>query len=332
MTEKVSPPEAEIDVDSLDDKAFEELKGKMRGDEPGEPETKTDEPAESEAQKAERARDEQGRFTKAEDKAEERPDDEAKADKPKPDTVPHAKFNQANERRKQAEAERDKAVQRLRELLELQQQPREAAKPVEVPKVTEDPVKALDWTTGKVAAWEEQQVNEARARQEQEQQEAIYTQAEQAIAPVLQAEAAEDPSIVEAYNYLRNSMGRELMRMGYSEPEAVQQLNMIERQHTLFMAANQLDPGEYLKGLAGDRGWAPKPAEQVQQPAEQPNPVAKIAEREEVRKASLSLGKTGGGVANTGAVTPEQLLDMSDAEFEAFKKQHGGSVAAAFMN
>jgi len=35
-------------------------------------------------------------------------------------------------------------------------------------------------------------------------------------------------------------------------------------------------------------------------------------------------------VTNTGRTTPEDILEMSDAEFDAFKKKHG-SVAYAFQ-
>jgi hypothetical protein len=301
---------ADVDVDALDETQFEELKTKMRADEPAEtaetPEVKAGEP-ETEEQKAERARYEQGRFTKADDK----PADA----KPKQETVPHAKFNQANERRKAAEAERDKALDRLRQLLELQQQPPTVQQQGDVPTVVKDPVAAIDWTQQQIIDRNQRDAQAAAERETAQRQEAVYAQAEQMVGPIVRAQAEADPDLAEAYKHMRNSMGRELLRMGYSEADAVAQLTRIEREHVLYMAMNNLDPGEYIKGLAETRGWAPKPPA----PPVEEKPVAeKIAVREEARVASLSLGKTGGGVTNTGRVSPEQLLEMSDADFEAY--------------
>ena len=57
--------------------------------------------------------------------------------------------------------------------------------------------------------------------------------------------------------------------------------------------------------------------------AAEPARTADIAKREEARKASMSLGKTGGAVSNTGKVTPEQLNDIKDilmqTEFDSWK-------------
>lgn len=329
MADEKTAPEAEVDVDSLDDKAFEDLKSSMRGE--------PDEGAQQQAEeKPSRARDEEtGRFAKTEQKPEGEQDSD-EAGRTKTETVPHAKFHRANERAKQAEAERDqmkadreKAYDRLRQLLELQQAPAQQQKPEEtVPRFTDDPVKAGQWMQDQILTQREQEAANAKAREQQTQQDQVWNEAYSSIGAELDAQAKEDPTVVDAYNYLRESMGREMLAMGYTRQAAIAELDKIERQHILFMAQNRLDPGDYLKGLSQARGWAPKPAAEQQQQ----KPVAEqIAQREDTRKASLSLGKTGGGVTNTGAITPEQLLEMSDAEFDAYKKKHG-SVSAAFLN
>lgn len=321
MADEKPGDEPEVDVDSLDDKAFEDLKGKMRGDdEPA--------PAEAEQQAADRvARDEQGRFAKAEPKEEQgEPEEQGEAERQKSDTVPHAKFHQANERRKAAEAEAAKAKDRLRQLLEMQ--PAAPQQP-EVPNAPADPMNGLAWAVDEVAAIKRERAEQAAQREEYQRAEAIYSEAARVVSPVLTAQEEADPTIRAATEYLRNSVARELLSMGYGQQQAREQLQQMERDHVFHIATNNLDPGGYIKALAGARGWNPQPVVEQQQ---QVDPAAQISQREEARKASLSLGKTGGGVTNTAAITPEQLLEMSDAEFEAYKKKHGGSVAAAFVN
>lgn len=323
--------EPEVDVDSLDDKAFEDLKGKMRAEEPPADETDGDKPDD-------RARDESGRFAKAEDKPAVVDDDDAEPDPKagKSEMVPHAKFNQANERRKQAEKAKQEAeeryaklLERTQALLEAQTPKQEAPEPpkLEIPDPKVNPVGGIEFTTNWIKDRIEAETRQRTESEAQQREEGIWQQA-QAYAQHEFAKAEQsDQELRPAYDYLLKSFQAEFQAYGMQGPMLEQQLRQTEREHITYALKNNMRIPDYLKALASARGFhyaAPQPEVRA-------DPAADIAAREEARKAALSLGKAGGGVTNTGAITPQQLLDMDDAEFAAYVAKNGG-VGRAFMN
>jgi hypothetical protein len=317
MTDENPAPEPEIDVDALDDKAFDEFKGKMRAEQPEEA-PKDPNP------------------TPQKDAAPDGSDDDDAPTDGDVKTVPHGQFHRERERRKAAEAEREKLradhqrlMERTQQLLEAgiqppQQQQAPQADP-EIPDPDVDPQGAIKWVREQVLATQKAE----RERAQQNEQASQVEQVLQNVNAVLENEIKADPSVKDAHNAWRKSVGMELLAVGYTEQQALQALNQTEREHALFIAQNNIPIGDYLKRLASARGWqakAPDPA-----PANDAGltEAEKIAKREELRLASQSLGKGGGAVVNTGVTSPQELLDMSDAEFEAYKKKHG-SVAHAF--
>lgn len=320
MADDIPAEAPEIDVDALDDKAFGELKGKMRAELPVE--------APQEAKPAPEAAKDQKADDKAPDAA---TDDDAEPDG-KAETVPHGQFHRERERRKAAEAEKQqmadnyqKLLDRTTQLLQVQQpaQQEQSGEPV-IPTWDADPLAAGSWTQKELIDLKKQ-IDRDRAEKQEAQ---AWQQTANAVVIEFNQAAAADPTIPQAYEALRESQAREYLAMGLSLPEVKAELDRAEREHVLYAKSRNINIGAYIKGLASARGWAPA---QVQQDNINTGKTEaeKIEEREATRLASQSLGKGGGAVVNTGITSPQELLDMSDDEFEAYKKKHG-SVAHAF--
>jgi hypothetical protein len=113
------------------------------------------------------------------------------------------------------------------------------------------------WTQDEVIALKEKLAAEENRRNE----EAVVGQVLNSVNNVLQQTIQADPSVKDAHDAWRNSMGNEMLAMGYTQQQAMQTIRDTERQHALFIAQNNIPVGEYLKRLAGARGWQAKPAQ-----------------------------------------------------------------------
>lgn len=327
MAENEAVLGTEIDVDTLDDAQVAELQGKMMNEAetpaPTEPE-KAAEPAET----AEAAKPEGEEGADTADV-----DDDAD---PKTETVPHGRFHREMQRRKQAEQraqeiERNYSVltERMTQIMALQQpqqaQPDQQAQPSGPPKG--DPVALLEWLAERAVQQEQANVQYAEQNRQQAEHQQLTTRLEQ----VEQSFRTATPDYDEALSFIAESRDREL-QIAYPLSTAEQRQAYIVNEWRGMTAANMeagRNPAQQIYELAKARGYAKKAPEPPPQ-AETPSAASQVADREAARLASMSLGAAGGGVANTGQVSPEQLLDMSDAEFEAYKKKHGGSIASAF--
>lgn len=324
MADNEAGIEPEIDVDALDDAAFAELKGKMAEgiDSEGAGEPGKEPQATPTAKTAEAAPEATGE--KAED------DDE---DGPKSETVPHGQFHRERERRKQAEQraseleERfNKLAARVTELSTVQAKPAEEEKPRSDEPDPSNPLEQIAWLV--------KEVREGRMSREEAQKQARedgerHTFA-QNIKAVEDAYKEQTPDYEQALQFAAKSRDDELALM-YPQMTGDQRQQYILQEWGAItrnaMATGQ-NPAEMAYRFAQMRGY--RRADPQPEPSPAPaNPVAEIAQQEETRKAAMSLGKTGGGITNTGAITPEQLLDMSDDEFAQYKAKHG-SVARAF--
>lgn len=320
MADKEPAPEAEIDVDALDDAAFADLKGKMAG------EIDTDTPPEP---------DKAPEATKVADADKPAPEpNAAKAeddDDPKSETVPHGQFHRERERRKEAErlrAEADerftKLAARVAELTAVQAKPAdELAKTDDLPDEA-NPLEQIAWLVKEVREGRmSREEAQKQAREEGERHE--YAQRVKAVEDDFKTR---QPDYDEALQFAAKSRDEELQLMyPLSTPEQRQQFVLREwGQITQQALQAGINPAERAYQFAVKRGYRKAEPEPT---VESKTVVDEITEREETRKAALSLGKTGGGVTQTGAISPEQLLDMSDDEFAAYKAKHG-SVARAF--
>lgn len=245
----------------------------------------------------------------------------------KSDTVPHGRFHRENERRKQAEQELEQLrlsnqrleqrTQQILERMEAQSHQEAPAAPQEPVSAADDPIAALD----KIQQWQREQ-DEARENQEKADREAqSWQQALEYTASSLQS----DPDAVDAFKALSESYKAEFRAMGIPEAKVESEYAKLERQHVAYIVQNGVNPVDYVKNLAGVRGWK---AQEAQPEIQEPSPAEQLDKREDARLASLSLSNTGGATANTGQPTPQQLAEMSDADFAAYMDKHGSVNAA----
>ena len=209
--------------------------------------------------------------------------------------------------------------QRWNDFLASQAPKPEAKQPDPIPEAGSDPMAALAWTQQQILEQQRQAQQTAQADQTRQQEEQAYQQAAAVVGTQLQSIQAADPTVQEAYVALRESQGRELMAMGWSQQDALAEINRLERQHVLYMAHNRLDPAAYIKNLAQARGWAPKAAEAVAAPAAPKTDLAAVAAAQQ-RHQSLSDAPGGETIAPLDA---KQLARMSDKDFKAWMSKKG---------
>ncbi len=190
-----------------------------------------------------------------------------------------------------------------------------------------DPQAVLDWARNELVGRKEREAAEAKERTEREAGQRAFQQAYEAVNDTYTKAAKADPEIVEAHNAVRNSLGNELLAMGYTEAQARSEIGKIENQHLVYIAQNNLEIGPYLKSLAKARGWAPKPKADPAEDAQER--VARLADAVD---GSTSLSGAGGGAPRV--LDAQAIANMKPDEFEAwlgkpgnhakFKKMAGG--------
>lgn len=231
----------------------------------------------------------------------------------KQDFVPHAKFHQANERAKEERMARENAERRLDAILQAVnnqrgQQPQQPQQPVdEDPMPPEDDIVALaQWNARQIVKTNrERQEHVERQRQEQSSRD-LTSRVIGAAREDFAQQVATEPSIGEAYDFLRQSRGAELMAQGYSRAEAqdIFQQEEVETYHAALK--RRQSPAQTVLALARARGFAPAAAAPVQ---EQQHPV-----NDDRRRMHTSLSSASGGEAPR-ALTAKDLLAMDEDEF-----------------
>jgi len=264
-------------------------------------------------------------------------DDDDEGDPSAPQgTVPHAKFHRANERRKESErraqeAERAStlAMQRMAELLEASKprEPEPQAQEFDLgPDPEHDPIGALAWQR-------EQKRIELEQRRQWEQQTAQQRLAEyqwqqalgQTAVQFEQAKAVE-PQLQELYDGLRQSYAREYAAYGHPVGQIGQLVERQEAQIIQWAHANRVPIAQAIKNLAASRGVQ---AQASQASTQERDPVtgqfksaAELDRIEKTKQASKSLGG-GGAPVRADVPTAQDIVNMSDEDFAAFKKKHG---------
>lgn len=250
------------------------------------------------------------------------------------DTVPHGRYEHERKRRKDAETKaRDAEEKRIRleertnALLQVyqqaSQQTQQKTQPAEPPKRDENPLAYLDYIDGELTSLKKA----VSQRQQEDQTASAWGQAYTAYNADIQRVSQQKPDFRDAMAHLVNSRHQELEIFGVHDPVAkANDINAMERQIITYAMQNRTSPAEILYGLAAQRGYrAAAPVAAVAQNPPAINPasvVQQVQQRETTRQAATSLSGSGAPVA-TGDIGPEQLLEMTDAEFADFKKKYG---------
>lgn len=258
----------------------------------------------------------------------------------KQDFVPHEQFHRTNERRKEAEAERERyraqneiLMQRMAELLEAAKPKQEQAKSEaeEIPDETADPLAALAWTKQQLRQMQEARQREHQQTEQQRQAERQRREAFEAVQPYFERKVAEKPDLQSMYDGLRTSYAREYAALNPGIPPA-RVAQMVEQQEAAIIQwayRNQYPIDAVIEQLAVSRGVqakAPdaKPGQDQARDAmgRFTAAAAEMDRRDATRKAAMSLNG-GGSQGDVTELTPQMIADMSPEEFSAFKAKWG---------
>lgn len=246
--------------------------------------------------------------------------------------VPHAALHEEREQRKAAQARtreleeaQAKLLARTDELLQRaiqQPQPGQQEKVADQgPNPEEDPIGYLTWANTKLA---ERQQEYDRHLQQQNEQSQQYQALSQLQSEALAAEAefrSETPDYDQAAQFMQQSRSRELQAMGYNGQQVSEQL----RYEAIGLAArareNRTNPGKLIYDMAQARGYVPSQAGEppVAAPGAPGQPTAQ--ERLQTVSAGQRQSRTLSGASGSAPspMTAQRLLEMSEADFAAYK-------------
>ena len=185
-----------------------------------------------------------------------------------------------------------------------------------------DPVGAVKWMRDQQAAQIKQR-HEQEQRQRQESAEEAQTRAAvHAVTDKFQQAAQARPEVQDAYQSLLRSYANELQVAGWNGDALDQQMQQIELNHIRYMAANHIEPAEYIERLAKARGWQgkanPAPTAPSTTPPRDPATGQFVSEAEKAAKIAQSQERNGSLSQAPGApverMTPKELASLPEEE------------------
>lgn len=337
-----------IDVDDMtEDQLMEAARGEEIEAEPEVDEKESEQSAEAEQQEDIGQEPDSDVETEQKDTADEGTEDAESAqdaEKSKSETVPHGQFHRERLRRQEAEREKAELIDRLRLMEERtnavlaamgQNRPGNqndsAEQAGQIPDPGDDPVAAV---ARLVQRENEREARDAQARQQTEAQQRQAQELQATIdraAREFQASAEDDPSIRDAYQYALDSFAKEYKGYGLTGAALQQQIAQTEQGYITYAAQNRIDVADLIRNIASARGWAAREAVQQASNGAQSSAVISEDAKAHAREASRSLGTSGGSVANTGAMTLQDLSSMSEKEFSAYLDKYGYDVVEKIM-
>lgn len=236
--------------------------------------------------------------------------------------IPLGELIEERRRRQAAEQRADQQAHELTEMIKAVRSQNPAKAGETIPDPETDPLGYLSHMTAQNAretaelnAWRQQQAQEAQ-RQAQMQQIGTWAQAQE------QEFTKASPDYPQAVEFARAERDKELIALGYSDPQQRQQIAMMNAQEIIGNAIQQgKNPAELLYNYAKAKGYQVK-GTAVQ--AKVPDLDDKVKTIARGQAASKGLSGTSGG-APTEINTLQDLMaaadDMSDDEYsKAFDK------------
>src|SRR6056297_1496286 len=253
-------------------------------------------------------REEEGRQEEvaAEDKPEDKePEFKTTREKPPEGFVPHAAMHQ--ERVKRQELEKKIAE------LEAKVSPPETPQEPQWVDPLEDPEGHRKWQEHNYS-----KLQDRLDREEQQRQQTFQAQQRMERAAQLEQEFAQKtPDYSQATQFLHQQKVAELQAMGYGDQEIQAQIS--RDANAIFDAASSagINPAQLLYMRAKEAGYQNTP--------EASEKVTKLAE---AQKQTQGVGSAGGG-KQSGRLTPTDVANMSEREFEKAKRERPDEIRAA---
>ena len=257
--------------------------------------------------------------------------------------VRHGAFHKERARRKELEAEvtrlRDmhtRGDERLRLLTQaMQQGAPQAQQPAGQPQAQAPAVPNPEEDIFGYVKHLEAQLAEVRGGQQQMTEAQRERQAFDDTVTSYQADigrfSQSEPAFADAYQHLIRSRAQELLYAGVPQHEITKAIQADELALVRASLAAGVSPAERVFQMAKIRGFAPKPTEPVATVA----PAAAPAETPADRAARVQAGPQAAGRSLSGAggapaaeMTMERLVEMSEAEFEAYANKNPRALAA----
>ena len=250
-------------------------------------------PAETQEQKDQRARDEQGRFAPKPDEPKGKPDDGAAARRER------AERDQYKREAEEAKAARDALQKRFDDMSAI-------AKGEDPEKPADDPLKPL---VEKIESIDKrlQTNDEARQAEVVHKQVMQYADADEA------RYREQNPDFPNAVQHYITSRLQEMQALGVAQDQAEQILTKEAQQLLYQCAQSNRSPAEALHAMAKARGY-------------QSGIVVPFQPQQPAKPAGGRSMGNGGGAA-PGAVTAQQIAQMSEADYEAYRATPEGRAA-----
>ena len=243
-------------------------------------------------------------------------------------------------------------AQRMQQMQAQQAQQQQQIEQNPVPDPEEDPLGAANY---KIDLLQNQLRNVAQMtaqQQQQMQQTAARQQQETALNDIVQQSqnlqndfARGTPDYWEAFNHLIESRKSELTTMGYSGQDLEQVIDnekgmivnsCMERDKRGQVTGWRENPAVVAYNLARQRGYVSLAEQQAQQPQPEPEPQREPVQvpadqRMDMMNRGVAASRSAGDMgatANQGALSLDQISNMSDMEFERFQADNPGVIDA----
>lgn len=254
--------------------------------------------------------------------AQEQSDPEGEKPKEEPKTVDLRALQEARNEAREARQSNRILEQRMNDMLAMMQRgnpPATEAKQPEVPRWDQDPLKAGQWTQEQLLAMVQKQEEDRQQAEQRQRDEQAYQAIQSRVAAEYEAESKADPTLPQMYDKLRESMGKELLALGYTQQQAIEHLNQTERGYVQYAYQTGIPVADLIRNVATARGIVIQPQAPAGKPAVDPKAIADAQQRH------MSLSDAPGGEAPP-ALDAKALARMSDKEFNAWLSKKGNEA------